>query len=1035
MLILNVGQQFFFKKGGRRHMRVSRSLYRRLEFFPVFMLVILVSLLITPALFSSQTADAAAGIQLKWKAAVPGGGLGFVVGDVNKDGAQEVVWASSDRCVALKGTDGSMVWNVSVPGAKSTTQPQLADLKEDGYLEVVVPIQGPTSGFYILSGRDGSIQQSVTKVKLASGASVPFNGLSLGGPVIAPVDAGDYPTVFFAAMGFVTIDDDSNSTGFLVSYKYNATTKTYVQLNYTRIWHPCSGGLSIADTDYDGELELYMNDRNMYTDRGYGGGVVSFWARNLTKRWSVPDLMVSSNKPMLADVDGDGILDVIVTPMTGGLAVLNSRDGSVLTTGGKYRKNITIVTQWGPISGHYQCSVCDLQGNGHLDVLMSDGYGALEDTGHDITLDTVIWDLTGWQELARIPGNLVGRCYYSPQEGDVTGDGIMDIVVANYSRVFVFDGSHDPTSDHTYPLVWMSQNLTGRLMYPVIADVDGDGYNEIAVASQGRWVHCFDTPTTAASPGPRTVAEFSSERRLGVAQYVPPPFATPEPIVSGPSPANWAQLVPITTSQLSFNLADYQNNTMSYTVTTSPNIGGGSGSGKPNGRYAVNISSLKYSTTYVWRVNVTDGSHRTIMSYVFVTAPTPTTNKPPTQSAPTLKSTKGANKQGDNFTAYNQSTSDVDGDSVSNVYHWYKNGVSTTNLQYSFDTANSTDVQDYSGYGNNGKTVYNVTWTPNGRVGGAYNFNGGYITVPDSNTLDGNYQWYEMSAEVWVKFSADQHGDRVLFKQPSYQIGFENYPYNTVYAGIWTLMPNPDTSAGGLVSNYIEAKNPNTLSKNTWHQVAFTYKYLQGLRLYVDGALVASSKNSAKDFGFIERGVQPLYIGWFDYYRGMIDEVNIYPKCLSAQQISQDYLQTKNGQSSSSTIVSEETTSGDQLKCVVIPNDGHTDGKAQSTPTVIVQSAAVNIQTGSAGTENPPLGNYSYDENTSATVNTLAPFLRTTYYRYSRAYFNQSEKKLTANISCKAAGRIIENIHGTVCQVSRRFSFTAWLYRLESAKA
>jgi hypothetical protein len=956
-------------------MRVNRLLYRKLVFFPAFTLVILVSLLITPSLFTSQTAEAAAVIQLKWKAVVPGGGIGLVIGDVNHDGVQEVIWAGSDRCVALKGTGGSMVWNVSVPGAQSTTQPQLADLKKDGYLEVVVPIQGPPAGFHILSGKDGSVQQKVTSVKLASGASVSF-AISMNGPVIAPIDAGDYPTIFFACMSFVTITDDSNSTGFLVSYKYNPTTKTYVQQNYTRIWHPCSGGLSIADTDHDGELELYMNDRSMYIDRAYGGGVISFWARNLTERWRVPDLMVSSSKPMLADVDGDGILDVIVTPMTGGLTVLNSRDGSVLTTGGIYRKSITIVSSWGPISGHYQCSVYGLQGNGHLDVLMADGYGALEDTGHDITLDTVIWDLTSWQEVARIPASLTGRCYFGPQEGDVTGDGIMDIVVANYSRVFVFDGSHNPAVDHTYPLVWMSQNLTGRLMYPVVQDVDGDGYNEIVIAGQGKWIYCFDTPAAAPSPRARTESEFSSERRLGVATYVPPPFATPEPIVSSPSPPNWAQLVPINTSQLSFNLADYQNNSMSYTVTTSPNVGGGSSLGKPNGRYAVNISGLKYSTTYVWRVNVTDGSHRTSMSYVFVTAPTPVTNKPPTQGAPTLKSTSGANKQGDSFTAYNHSTVDADGNSVSNVYHWYKNGVSTTNLQYSFDTANSTGVRDYSGYGNNGKTVYNVTWTPNGLVGGAYNFNGGYITVPDSNTLDGNYQWYEMSAEVWVKFSTDQHGDRVLFKQPSYQIGFENYPYNTVYAGIWTLEPNPDTAAGGLVSDYIEATAPKQLSKNTWHQVAFTYKYGQGVRLYVDGALVASTKNSATDFGFIQRGVQPLYIGWFDYYRGTIDEVNIYPKSLSAQQIYQDYIQTKNGQSNSSTIVSKETTSGDQLRCVVIPNDGHTDGTAQSTPTVTVvasaQSAAANIQTGSGGTENPPLGNYSHDENTSATVNTQA---------------------------------------------------------------
>src|SRR5271157_2237868 len=118
-----------------------------------------------------------------------------------------------------------------------------------------------------------------------------------------------------------------------------------------------------------------MCDRNMYYDRGYGRGVESFWGSNLTERWSDPDLLVSSNKPILADVDGTGKLEVVVTTLTGGIVVLNANDGSVDTTGGIYRKNLNVVTQWGNVSGHYQSSVCDLLGNGHQDLLMSDGYG------------------------------------------------------------------------------------------------------------------------------------------------------------------------------------------------------------------------------------------------------------------------------------------------------------------------------------------------------------------------------------------------------------------------------------------------------------------------------------------------------------------------------------------------------------------------------------------------------------------------------------------------------------------------------------
>jgi hypothetical protein len=183
---------------------------------------------------------------------------------------------------------------------------------------------------------------------------------------------------------------------------------------------------------------------------------------------------------------------------------------------------------------------------------------------------------------------------------------------------------------------------------------------------------------------------------------------------------------------------------------------------------------------------------------------------------------------------------------------------------------------------------------------------------------------------------------------------------------------NPDTTEGGLESHYIEASGPTALSKNTWHHVAFTYKYPGGVKLYVDGRMVASTKNSASDLGYIQRGVQPLYIGWFDYFRGMIDEVSVYPKCLSPQQIYQDYTQSKSGQSSSSKMVANETSSGNQIRCEVIPNDGHADGTALSTRTVKIapsgQSSTLTIQTTSTDKANILLGNHSYDENTTTSA-------------------------------------------------------------------
>ena len=63
-----------------------------------------------------------------------------------------------------------------------------------------------------------------------------------------------------------------------------------------------------------------------------------------------------------------------------------------------------------------------------------------------------------------------------------------------------------------------------------------------------------------------------------------------------------------------------------------------------------------------------------------------------------------------------------------------------------------------------------------------------------------------------------------------------------------------------------------------------------------------------------------------DDYIGIIDEVKIYHRVLSAEQIYQQYISSKEGESSCSVIVAEEIVYGDSWQCYVTPNDSITDG-------------------------------------------------------------------------------------------------------------
>jgi len=867
---------------------------------------------------------------LKWKEwSAPGGGMGFVVGDLYHTGVDAIVKAGNGRTVALNGTsvhlsnEERILWDVQTPGVSSTNQPQMADLDGDGYLEIVVPILDSPAGFYILS-HDGTVVDKIIPNT--------WGGRSDNGPIIGDIDGSGFPTIFFASMTYVEVTDDSNTTGRLVSYKYDVASGNYTERARTKLWHPCSGGLSLADADHDGQFELYMGDRDMYlsvsTDRGYGGGVIAFWASNLKEIWRSPDLLVSSHKPMLADVNGDGRLDVIVTLQRGGLAVLDSKDGHPI----RKTQNLAGINDGNPVSGHYQSSVYDVNRDGNLDILMADG-------DHDITHDLVVWDLVDWREVARIPGNVnnssysyyypgftgVGQMIFGPQVGPVTSYGSMDIVATNYTHLFVFDGTHDPSSDGTYPIVWMSGNLSdmyppeaargNALLYPVMKDIDGDDYVEIIVATQGGFVYCFGTQGVEHST-PRGEVQFYSELRLGAAEYVPPPWELSEssPIISGQWPSNWERLVPIDITQLFFSLKAPQGRLMNYYVTTSPNIGGGSATGISDGTHSINVADLDYSEAYTWQVKVTDGTTWTNRTFFFETEFADRLNRLPTQGAPIIRWSGG------NLVARNQSTFDADGDPVVNTYRWYRNDVKATNLLMSFDTMSQTTVKDYSGYGNDGTIFEDVSWLRNGVVGGAYQFSGGYIRVPDANSLDGSNSWTEMSAEAWVNVSPSQGGysTRILFKQPVYELGIDSG--GNLFAGVWTYKRVvTDDELNATVAVYESTRA--WISKGTWHHVTFTYRSDDALSLYIDGQLVASTYHS----GPIQRSTQPLIIGWFNSFRGSMDEVRILPRSLSPEQIVQDYEQSKNGLSSSSTIVSQEIQGGIGWRCEVIPNDGYLD--------------------------------------------------------------------------------------------------------------
>jgi glucose/arabinose dehydrogenase len=194
---------------------------------------------------------------------------------------------------------------------------------------------------------------------------------------------------------------------------------------------------------------------------------------------------------------------------------------------------------------------------------------------------------------------------------------------------------------------------------------------------------------------------------------------------------------------------------------------------------------------------------------------------------------------------------------------------------YGFDEGAGTSVADASGSGNAGTTT-GTGWAPMGRFGSALSFNGSssFVTVADSASLD---LTTGMTLEAWVNPSTLDPGWRtVVFKQSTNGMVYSLYAHNGT-------RPAGQVDIGGEQN----AIGPAALPVGTWTHLAVTYDRA-ALRLYVNGGLAASKVQT----GNIPTSSGVLRIGgnsiWTEYFVGLIDEVRIYGRALSAGEIQTD---------------------------------------------------------------------------------------------------------------------------------------------------
>jgi hypothetical protein len=188
---------------------------------------------------------------------------------------------------------------------------------------------------------------------------------------------------------------------------------------------------------------------------------------------------------------------------------------------------------------------------------------------------------------------------------------------------------------------------------------------------------------------------------------------------------------------------------------------------------------------------------------------------------------------------------------------------------WTFDTTNLTHVFDNSGYGNNGtfQDGSSIVDLDEGTRGQAMSFNGvnGYIYVADAPSLRTFPDGYTVS--LWIK-------SKSISSSP---IGRWDYGYGLWHDNRWYSM-----NASGWVST-----DAGRLTDNQWHLYAITWN-LTSMTSYRDGIQYDSDPATNLQFANLSLLIGADNRGG-DYLNGSIDDVMIFSRALSPEEINASY--------------------------------------------------------------------------------------------------------------------------------------------------
>jgi hypothetical protein len=388
--------------------------------------------------------------------------LGSVaVGDFNGDGILDLAVAGSVVSILPGKGDGTFqaARSFGVGGGSVA----VGDFDGDGHVDLAVANHGYTAAYVDIPGNvsvllgkgDGSFQAAQNYASSTGPGSVAEGDLNYDGYLdLAVANAGTFPDY----KGTVSILLSKGDGTFQVAQSYAVGPGPY--------------SVAVGDFNGDGRLDLAVANTGTFPD--YNGTVSILLGNGDGTFQDAQSYATGSDSSSVAvgDFNGDGVLDLAVA----NYGSYPDYKGSVSIFPGKGDGTFQAAQSYAVGSGASSVAVGDLNGDGHLDLVVANRY--------DGTVTILLGNGDGIFQAARNYGT-VGYLPYSVAVGDFDGDGHLDLAVANSGRydsgtVSVLLGNGDGTFQDA-----RSYAAGFDFTSVAVGDFDGDGRLDLAVANYG----------------------------------------------------------------------------------------------------------------------------------------------------------------------------------------------------------------------------------------------------------------------------------------------------------------------------------------------------------------------------------------------------------------------------------------------------------------------------------------------------------------------------------------------------------------------